>query len=167
MFCFSEEIMKDILFQEEDFVFSYRIAGVLIRDGKMLLQRMGRDYAFVGGHVSAMETTAGTLVREFREEIHADIAVDRLLAVGEVFFPWGEKPCHQVNFIYAVHLTDESRIPFEGVFHGYDELGGERFDLDFCWVPLEELPNVNVYPLGVMDHILSGSRDVLHFIYRE
>lgn len=29
----------DILFKNDNFVFSYRIGGILIRDGKILLQR--------------------------------------------------------------------------------------------------------------------------------
>ena len=159
--------MTDILFKTEDFVFSYRIQGVLIREGKALLQRSGEDYALIGGHVAAMETTRETLVREFKEEIHADLAVDRLLAVGEVFFPWGEKPCHQIGLYYEVHLLDESQIPLDGVFHGYDELGGKRVDLDFCWVPLSELEHIALYPPQMVPHILSGSKEILHFVYKE
>ena len=160
--------MQDILFKTEDFVFSYRIQGVLIRDGKALLQRGGHgDYALIGGHVAAFETTKETLVREFKEEIHADIEVDELMGVGEVFFPWGNKPCHQIGLYYAVHLLDERQIPLDGVFHGYDDLGGERIDLDFCWVPLEELKNITVYPPQVVPHILSGSKEILHFVYKE
>ena len=159
--------MQDILFKTEDFVFSYRIQGVLVRDGKALLQRCGEDYALIGGHVAAFETTKETLVREFKEEIHADVAVDELMAVGEVFFPWGNKPCHQIGLYYRVHLPDESQIPPDGAFHGFDELGGERIDLDFCWVPLEELENVALYPPQMVPRILSERKDVLHFIYKE
>ena len=55
----------DILFKQDDFVFSYRVGGVLIRDGKILLQRpKGDDYSIIGGHVAAMETTEETLKRE-------------------------------------------------------------------------------------------------------
>ena len=54
----------DILFKQDDFVFSYRVGGVLIRDGKILLQRpKGDDYSIIGGHVAAMETTEETLKR--------------------------------------------------------------------------------------------------------
>lgn len=61
----------DILFKQDDFVFSYRVGGVLIRDGKILLQRpKGDDYAIIGGHVAAMETTEETLKREYMEELH-------------------------------------------------------------------------------------------------
>ena len=159
--------MQDILFKTDDFVFSYRIQGILVRDGKALLQRSGEDYALIGGHVAALETTKETLVREFKEEIHADIAVDELIGVGEVFFPWGDKPCHQIGLYYAVHLLDEGQIPPEGEFHGYDELDGKRFDLTYCWVPLEKLNDIAIYPPQIVPHILSGSKDVLHFVYKE
>ena len=159
--------MQDILFKTDEFVFSYRIQGILIREGKALLQRAGGDYALIGGHVAAFETTRETLIREVMEEIHADIAVDDLLAVGEVFFPWGDKPCHQIGLYYAVHLLDESQIPLDGVFHGYDELDGERIDLDYCWVPMEELKKITIYPPQIVPHILSGSKAVFHFVYKE
>lgn len=78
----------DILFKTEDFVFSYRVGGILIRDGKILLQKpKDDDYAIIGGHVASFETTAETLKREFKEELHVDIEVEKLLAVGEIFFP--------------------------------------------------------------------------------
>lgn len=159
--------MKDILFKTEEFVFSYRIQGVLVREGKALLQRCGGDYALIGGHVAAFETTKDTLIREFREVIHADIAVDGLIGVGEVFFPWGGKPCHQIGLYYAVQLLDESQIPLDGIFHGCDELDNRRVDLDFCWVALPDLKRIPFYPSPMVPHILSGSREVLHFVYKE
>lgn len=158
---------KDILFKEPDFVFSYRVGGIPIRDGKILLQRSQGDYAVIGGHVAALETTEETLRREFQEELHADISVDRLLAVGEVFFPWGDKPCHQVCFYYRVTLLEDA-LGTDEVFHGYDELGGERIDLDFCWVPLEELRNgLKVYPLALIPHILADRQEIAHFVTHE
>lgn len=79
----------DILFKNDDFVFSYRVGGILTHKGKILLQRpKNDDYAIIGGHVAAMETSMETLKREFEEEIHAKIEVDNLLAIGEIYFPW-------------------------------------------------------------------------------
>lgn len=139
----------------------------MVREGKALLQRSGGDYALIGGHAAAMETSREALAREFREELHADIAVGGLLAVGEVFFPWGGKPCHQIGLYYEVHLPDESQIPLEGVFRGYDELGGERIGLDFCWVPLSELEHIPLYPPQMASRILSGGKETLHFVYKQ
>ena len=46
----------DILFKNDDFVFSYRVGGILMCNGKILLQRpKNDDYAIIGGHVVAME----------------------------------------------------------------------------------------------------------------
>lgn len=158
----------DILYRDEAFAFSYRVGGILIHDGRVLLQRpRGDDYSIIGGHVARLETSRETLKREFEEELHADIAVDRLLAVGELFFPWGKRTCHQLCLYYAVHLTRES-IPMEGVFQGYDDLGGERIDLDFCWVPLESLAaGTKVYPLELVPHIIDPKPDVIHFVSKQ
>lgn len=90
----------DILFKNDDFVFSYRVGGILIHNEKILLQRpKNDDYAIIGGHVAAMETSMETLKREFEEELHAEIEVDNLLAIGEIYFPWGKRPCHRSAYI--------------------------------------------------------------------
>lgn len=159
---------RDILFKSEDWVFSFRAAGILIRDGRILLQKpKGDDYALIGGHVSAFETASKTLKREYKEEIHADIEVGEMIAVGEIFFPWGERPCHQIGLYYRVELKDPDQIPLSGVFHGYDEWDNERIDLDFCWVPVEELGSLTVYPTELIPHILSGKKEILHFVSRQ
>lgn len=158
--------MKDILFKTDDFVFSYRVGGILIQDGRILLQKpKNDDYAIIGGHISSMETTRETLKREFEEELHTGIVVDNLLAVGEIFFPWGKKPCHQICFYYKVHLCDMDSIPMKGIFHGYDELDNKRIDLDFCWISLSELEKgLKVYPLEIIPIILEDSKEITHFV---
>ena len=64
--------MGDILFKTDDWMFSYRVAGICVQNGKVLLQTTtgeDRSFAFPGGHVSFGETNEQTLIREFREEI--------------------------------------------------------------------------------------------------
>lgn len=158
----------DILFKTDDFVFSYRVGGILIRDGKILLQRpKNDDYAIIGGHVTVMETSKETLKREFYEELHANVEVGDLYAVGEIYFPWGKRPCHQICLYYKVKLLDDS-IPCDGVFHGYDELDNERIDLDFCWVPLDDLKNgVKMYPLELIPYIVEDNGDIVHFVSKQ
>lgn len=96
------------------------------------------------------------------------IEVDNLWAIGEIFFPWGNRPCHQVCFYYKVHLNDMNTIPMDGVFQGYDELNNERIDLDFCWVPLSELRNgLKVYPLELIPIILEDRKEIVHFVSRD
>ena len=61
---------QDILFRIDAGVFSYRVAGILIQGGKVLLQRTLDDegYAFPGGHANFGETSAGAVVRECLRE---------------------------------------------------------------------------------------------------
>ena len=158
----------DILFRTDEYLFSYRVAGICIQNGKVLLQKPTNDtaFAFPGGHVTFGETNELTLIREYQEEIGVDISVDELKWVGEIFFPWGNKPCHQICLYYLVNI-ESNNIPLDGVFMGKEEIEGRSFNLEFHWVPLNELKNIEVYPTNVvelMNHINDG---VQHFIYRE
>lgn len=158
--------MKDILFKTEDYVFSYRVAGVCVCDGTVLLQKPTNDtaYAVPGGHVSFGETNEETLIREFREEIGADITVGDLMWVGELFFPWGERMCHQICLYYAVEIADD-RTPSTGVFMGKEQLMHRKFDIEFHWVPHAKLKEIEVYPIKIAEFLQHGG--VLHFIHRE
>ena len=176
----------DILFDLGNARFSYRISALIVQNGRILLQcPVGTsDYAFIGGHVAFGETTKETLVREIREEIHADAVIGDLIAVGEVFIDWGRLPdgtlrhCHQIG-LYFLATVDESQLPAADRFCGYDEAGNERFDLEYIWFPLDELREkiaskaMIVYPPEAMTHLLSvtgtpgSSKDVLHFTYTE
>lgn len=158
--------MKDILFKTEDFVFSYRVAGVCVCDGKVLLQKPTSDtaYAFPGGHVALGETNEQTLIREFREELGADITVGELMWVGELFFPWGDKRCHQICLFYAVDIADD-HTPTQGMFMGMEQLSERKFDLEFHWIPLERLEKIEVYPTRTAE--LIHAPHVQHFVFFE
>ena len=58
--------MRDISYNTEDYIFSYRAAGILVHENKVLLQKPNNsdDYAFPGGQVMFGETNAERLFRE-------------------------------------------------------------------------------------------------------
>ena len=165
---------RDILFDHGNARFSFRISALIVQNGRALLQcPVGtQDYAFIGGHVAFGETARETLVREIREELHADAEIGDLAAVGEVFIDWGRCPdgsprhCHQIG-LYFRAAVDEAQLPAADRFFGFDEAGGEKFTIEYIWVPLEQLSGLTVYPPEIARHILSGSRDILHFTYSE
>ena len=171
---------RDILFDHGNARFSYRTSALIVQGGRALLQcPVGtQDYAFIGGHVSFGETAKDTLIREIREELHTDAVIGDLMAVGEVYIDWGRCPdgsprhCHQIG-LYFHATVDETQLPKADRFCGYDEAGNERYNLEYIWFPLEELREkiaskaMIVYPPEAMAHLLSGSKDVLHFTYTE
>lgn len=159
----------DILFHKDDYIFSYRVSGILLRDNKILLQKPVNDtgYAIPGGHVEFGETNAQTLEREFKEEISADIRVGDLKWVAEIFFPWGDKPCHQICLYYDVALKDETQIPLGEVFVGDEHIEGRNFRIEFHWKPIESLGQLEVYPTNISDLMIRYNEGVQHFVYRE
>jgi len=158
----------DIKFQTEEYVFSYRVAGICIQNEKVLLQKPTNDtgFAFPGGHMAFGETNAQTLIREFKEEIGADISVGDLIWVGEIFFPWDNKLCHQICLFYIVNIQSDN-IPTEGMFIGEEQIEERNFNIEFHWVPLEELKNIEIYPTDAPELIKKINHGVQHFIYRE
>jgi 8-oxo-dGTP pyrophosphatase MutT (NUDIX family) len=110
--------IADLFFKTDDFVFSYRLAGILVHNQKVLLHRTYNEigYAFPGGHAAYPETNEQTLMREFKEEISANVRIKDLKWVGEIFFPFQGKPCHQICLFYLVELEDESQILWKAVF---------------------------------------------------
>lgn len=160
---------RDIIFKTDDYVFSYRAAGLLLYNGKVLLQRPvnGTDYAIPGGHVALGETNEETLVREFKEEIDADIEVGELKWVGELFFPWGNRTCHQICLYYIVSLADKECIPLVGSFHGKEMLEEDTFKLVFSWIDVKDIEDIELYPVEAKAYLAEGLSKAEHFVYKE
>lgn len=135
----------------------------------MLLQRASDDqaYAFPGGHVNFGETSADAVVREFKEETTADIAPLRLLWVGENFFPWGGRDCHQICFYYLVTLRDETQLPSDRSFSGIDELDQQRIPLEFSWIDLSDLDAIPLYPVHAGEKLMNLSEHIEWFVFVE
>ncbi|MBQ8893264.1 MAG: NUDIX domain-containing protein [Clostridia bacterium] len=153
---------NDILFQEKNWMFSYRVGGLLYRDDKILLQHQVGDnsYAVPGGHVSFGEFTREALTREWREETGAGINVGRLVAVVELFWQW-KRPCQQINLYYLAELKNRDALPYKS-FPVLDELGQARGDLEFCWVDLEQLDQVTVYPACLQPYLKALPEHIIH-----
>lgn len=160
--------MNDILFKTEDYIFSYRVAGICIHNGKVLLHKAKSDegYAYPGGHISFGETNAEALRREFAEEIEADIAVGELKWVGEIFFPLNGKPCHQICLYYSVKINNIDDFS-DDVFTGTEEMRGDNFQIEFHWIPTAQLNNIKIYPEKTAELMLKLDSGVQHFIDKE
>lgn len=68
-------IDKDWLFTSSDYICDLRTVAVLVKDGKILVQREkdGNEYALPGGHVKIGETLEDGLIRETMEEMGVKI----------------------------------------------------------------------------------------------
>ena len=154
--------MADILFRSDDIVFDVRAAGVLVRNGKILVQREtdGNEYALPGGHVQLGETTADALVREYKEETGADIRCERLLWTEECFWEWNSLKHHTLTFYYLICLCNSLDIPDSGQFLPHRD----NSNIVIGWMPISNLPAITIYPEFLKQKIHELDSPPEHFV---
>ena len=159
----STQINKDWLFVDGNKIFNYRSTGVLINDGKILIQRGVNDqeFALPGGHVKWGETSADALIREYREELNADVSIDRMIWVEEVFWKWGKRDAHTLCHYYLARLNNPRQIPTEGTFLSRED---DESRLIFEWVDIGTLGSYKIYPSFLADKIMNLSDGIEHYI---
>lgn len=150
--------VKDILFDVDEQVFSYRVGGVLIKGNEILLTKDGDSYSLPGGHVQIGETSAEALIREFKEETGLDVEPLNVLSTFENFFPFDGRQCHQLCVYYRLKMADEAQAMV---------LQPDTPTTEYVWIALKELKALALYPIGIADQILNGSVDSTHTIYKE
>ncbi|MBE5951951.1 MAG: NUDIX domain-containing protein [Lachnospiraceae bacterium] len=85
---------KDRIFTTEEYTCDLRVAAVMVKDNKILVQREkeGNEYALPGGHVKIGETLEAGLIRETMEEMGVQIECKKLLWSEECFWEWNGRP---------------------------------------------------------------------------
>src|ERR1700687_3704523 len=134
-----------ITFDRGNLRFSYRVAGVAIRDGKVLVQQSvkGGFFFLRGGRAELQESAKETLRREMQEELHVDVTVGRLLWVVENFFEHGGKTFHALGLYFLMIFPDDSPVIDTSKTFSVQE---GRHEYVFQWRALDSLDSVQVYP---------------------
>ena len=156
----------DLILRQDNTIFGYRSSGVLIQNGKILIQRGVNDtvYALPGGHVAFGETSAETIVREYKEETGADVKAGRLIWVDESFWTWGDKSAHTVCFYHLLSIENANTMPLDGEFKSLKDNDSELF---LYWIPLEDIKTTDIYPTFIKEKAANIADGIEHFIYRE
>ncbi len=155
---------KDWLFKTGEYTCHLRTVGVLVKDGKVLVQRErdGEEYALPGGTVKTGETTQETLIREFKEETGADIRIQKLLWTEETFWEWNGNKVHGIEFYYLAEAVAGCEISDNGEFVSQKD----NCNVLLGWMPIEELKNITIYPEFVKEEIVYLNGPSKHFVSR-
>jgi 8-oxo-dGTP pyrophosphatase MutT (NUDIX family) len=123
-----------------------RACGVLIRNGKVLLQRKRDEaiWALPGGRVEAGETPEAALAREWMEELGCKPSICRLLWVFENRFEHQGVGVEQTEFFFEVDaaLGLDVAQPVDG-------------SLMFAWASLSDLTRIDVRPVVIRDRLFA------------
>lgn len=153
---------KDWLFTTDEYICDLRTVAVLVKDGKILVQRdkNGNEYALLGGHVKIGETLEDGLIRETMEEMGVRIKCNRLLWSEECFWKWNGKQAHNIAFYYQIELCDDMEIPENGEFVSQKD----NCDVVIGWMPIEKIQSVTIYPEFLKEEIYHLDQPIKHFV---
>lgn len=165
--------MRDLGFRTEDAIFGYRVAGVLVADGCVLLQSAlngpdgTRAYAFAGGHVRFGETSSQTVEREFGEELGMAVRGGPLLWVAEEFWQWDGRRGHSLCLYLRVEPVDTPAVVPGAAFAGPEDRHGTTDQRLFHWIPLDQVDELALYPPQTKDLLRRPLTGIAHFLHQE
>ncbi|OHX29923.1 NUDIX hydrolase [Bacillus mycoides] len=91
--------------------------GIAIQQERLLVQeyRTGDEtyYRPLGGAIELGEKSADTIIREFKEELHAEIEVTNYLGCLENIFHLDGEIGHEIIQLYSLRLLDTSLYEME------------------------------------------------------
>jgi len=129
-----------------------RAAGILIRDGAMLLLRV-KDFSGEywvppgGGMESGDQSSRACVIREFKEEAGIDVQAEELICVRE--FLETHTGRYHAEFFYLI-------TSFLGTPHleNLKGLNDEDYIKAVEWVPIPELVDKRIYPAELKNKLL-------------
>ncbi len=142
-------------------LFNYRVAGILINEGRVLLHHArNHHWALPGGHIEFQEAAATALAREMKEELDIEVTVGRLVWISEHTFSKGDRQIHEVAFYHEMALAgSDALLTRSGEFRG-----PEGDALTFAWVPLDDLADLVLYPTFVKEGLKHLPDRVTHVV---
>lgn len=147
--------------------FNFRVAGIIIADGHVLICREDDDdYSMLpGGRVELGEDSLLSLTREIAEEIALPAEIGPMIATSESFYRREGEDFHELGFFYAATLPGQGPNGNSPWLKRQDE----GHDLQFHWVPLagNELEKFNLLPSWLPKFLRDLPETHVHVIHDE
>lgn len=158
----------DISFKTNEGRFNYRVAGIIIYDHKLLVMKDEHSpyYYIPGGRVAMNELSEAAIIREISEELNTEVKVNRMLWVNENLFheEYFHENFHEICFYYLLDMIDDKLINKESEFIHNDN---ENKALTFLWKDIDEIKNLNIYPLFIKKNILQLPQVIAHLVEKK
>jgi len=148
--------------------FNYRVAGIAVRDGHVLVCREDDDdYCMLpGGRVEMGEPSDVALLREMDEELVMPVAVGPLLFTSESFYGREGERFHELGFMYAIELPADVRPGGSQPFLVRED---EGHLLQFSWLPLNgpALTDARLLPPWLPERLRGHGGTSEHVVFTE
>ena len=147
--------------------FNYRIVGVPIHDGCVLVHRADHEpfWTLPGGRAEHGETAEQTLRREMFEELATSIEVVRLLWLVENFFDYEGLNYHELALYFLIRFAPGSAPLNAREFEATD--AGTPLRFQWCPVEPKELASLPLLPAFLPKGLANLPLSVVHIVQRD
>jgi ADP-ribose pyrophosphatase YjhB (NUDIX family) len=147
--------------------FNYRVVGVAVSEGSVLLHRADHEpfWSLPGGRAEHGETAEETIAREMLEELGTSIEVVRLLWVVENFFDYEGLNYHELALYFLIRFPPGSAPLSAEAFDAVE--GGTR--LRFKWFSIEprQLASLPLLPAFLPEGLANPPTSIVHIVQRD
>lgn len=147
--------------------FNYRVVGIAIHEGYVLLHKAEIDnfWTFPGGRAEIGEPAETTLKREMKEELNTNIEIMRLLWFVENFFKYDDKNYHEIALYFLMRFPVSSRYLDKSVTYRGIEEGSP---LTFQWfkndaATLSQLPLLPSFLQTTLQILPTSMEHIVHY----
>ena len=161
-----DNMREHINIKNEHYTFKFRVSGVIVRNGKVLLVEMDNAgfFCLPGGHVELGETTEEAMIREMKEETTKDTYIKEYLGNIENFFVNKHNvSIHEIASYYLMDFKDDEIKDLSRIEN--DE--GTLVNLNFKWFDLDKLNDVNIKPAYLKDILNKDNLVFNHLIIKD
>ncbi len=156
----------DCGFTKESNWFRYRVGGIIVEDGYVLLAGNEREdyYYSIGGGVHMNEKAEDAIVREVLEETGVHYEVERLAVIHENFFDGvggllDGLHCHEISLYYLMKPRGTRELNSNSYTNGVKE--------EMYWLPIEDLDKYKAFPTFLKDYLNNPSEGIVHIVTDE
>ena len=145
---------NNVHFEKNNYVFNYRVAAIIKKGDKILVQRQKQVsyFSLLGGRCEMGEDSITAIKRELKEETGLDGEVIKPIGIIENFFinSYNNKNYHEIFFAFDVELTDKSIYEKEEIYNIEE---GVKDDVVYIWKSIDELMSSDFRPSVLLNII--------------
>lgn len=156
---------KDINFEKNGIIFNYRVAIVIKKDRKLLVQKNSKvnHYTLPGGRSKLLENSKDTAIREFKEETGITTKFHKSIGMIENFFTssFDKKEYHEILMLHELEFKDSQFYKKEMIANIEEK---KKDEISYIWIDIENLKNSNFQPRIVLD--ILDKKEFQYCIYK-
>lgn len=156
----------DIKLISNDLKFKYRVSGIIVNNGRVLVNKYGENkFCLPGGYVEVGESSLEAIRREILEEVQIHLNdIDYMGIIENFFTNYKGVNTHGLDFYYRANVSDEDIKKIDMNYVENDKDGMVQHH--FSWLSIRNLNEYDIVPNKLIK-IIQNNEENFHYIINE